>query len=103
MLKIEIPAVSATYREALAERICSLGPVKDHGKYFWETLNVISGACQDNDLLEAFGGGAPCTDPFLLATKKEYAILHSEGYSGGDFQLIFLQTWIEVVTDLLII
>jgi hypothetical protein len=44
---------------------------------------------------------ASTTDAFQLATYNEYVSFCKQGYSGGDFQHIFLEAYLSVRCDML--
>jgi len=108
-LKLEIPEVSIEYKLALADFLFALP--EDKRDDFYKFLNLISGYCQNVEVsLSMHGlGGAKGIDElianatgFELATIKEFFKFHLEGYSGGDFQHIFLDAYMSVRFEMLV-
>ena len=108
-LKIPIPEISKEYKSALTEYLLSLS--KDDRNDFYTHLNRISGYAQSADVSMLMGtlGGAKTIDElinstsgFEQATIKEFIKFHKEGYSGGDFQHIFLDAFLSIRADMLL-
>jgi hypothetical protein len=108
-LKLNIPEVSKDYKVALATYLLDL-PM-DQRDNFYKYLNLISGYCQSVEVslsMSGLGGALPIekllekSSGFELATIKEFLIFHKEGYSGGDFQHIFLDAFLSVRFDMLL-
>jgi hypothetical protein len=106
-LKIPIPEVSKDYKIALATFLFDLP--EDQRDDFYKYLNLISGYCQNVEIsLSMHGlGGVKSIDEliknatgFELATIKEFFQFHLDGYSGGDFQHIFLDAFLSVRFDM---
>jgi hypothetical protein len=78
---------------------------------FYRFLNVVSGFCQEVEVSKSMCGMggvksynellSSCTG-FKLATIEEFNRFHNEGYTGGDFQHIFLDAFLTVRFDTLI-
>ena len=107
-LKLNIPDISEDYKEALATYLLDLP--KDQRDDFYKYLNLISGYCQNAQISLIMGGpdGVITIEEFLnkssgfeLATLKEFIRFHKEGYSGGDFQHIFLDAFLSIRTEML--
>lgn len=96
-IKLNIPEVSVEYRGALVSFL--LDQPKDQRDDFYKYFNLVSGYCQNAEISMSMSGlGGVITieellnksSGFELATLKEFVRFHKEGYSGGDFQHIFL-------------
>ena len=107
--KIRIPNISNEYKVALKDYL--LGLPKESRDDFYTHLNLISGYAQSADvsLFMSNLGGAKTIDELLdstsgfeQATIKEFIRFHEEGYSGGDFQHIFLEAFLIIRTDMLL-
>lgn len=112
---IFIPATKWKFKEAVAKKLLSLGDVKDHGKYFWEVFTEVSGYTYDLDIHQALGRDLhqlqPPANDFEAAVREEFLRLvgeteqeedSSDKFSGGDFQHVFLETWMHVAMDIMI-
>ena len=108
-LKLNIPEVSEDYKEALAIYLLDLP--KDQRDDFYKHLNLISGYCQSVEIsltMSGLGGALPIekllekSSGFELATIKEFLTFHKDGYSGGDFQHIFLDAFLSLRTDMIL-
>lgn len=107
-LKLNIPEVSKDYKVALADYL--LGLPKDQRDDFYKYLNLVSGCCQSVEICLSMSGlgGVITIDELLkkssgfeLATINEFTRFHKEGYTGGDFQHIFLDAFLSVRTEML--
>lgn len=106
-IKLNIPEVSDEYRGKLARFLLDLP--KDQRDDFYKYLNLVSGYCQNAkiSLSMSGSGGALSIEELLkkstgfeLATLKEFIRFHKEGYSGGDFQHIFLDAFLSIRFDM---
>lgn len=107
--KIAIPEVSKDYKKALLTFLMNFP--KDQRDNFYQYLNIISGYCQNVEIstcMSGMGGVLSVEEliskssGFELATIKEFITFHKEGYSGGDFQHIFLNMFLSIRTDMLL-
>jgi len=106
-MKITIPEVSPKYKKALITYLLDLP--RGQRKDFYKHLNLISGYCQSVEIsleMDNIGGIIPLKEllnkskGFKLATIKEFAQFHKDGYSGGDFQHIFFNAFLSVMFDI---
>lgn len=107
MIKLNIPEASIEYQVALHTLLQNY--TTDQIKVtFYTLLSLISGYCQDAEVslsMTGMGGVISIEEllqnssGFKLATIKEFLRFHKDGYSGGDFQHIFLDTFLSVLTD----
>ena len=107
--KLNIPEVTGDYKVAIADYLLNLP--KEKRDDFYKHLNLISGYCQDADISMSMGnlGGAKSVEQLLWttsgfehATIKEFLKFHKEGYSGSDFQHIFLNAFLNVRMEMLL-
>jgi hypothetical protein len=107
-LKIIIPEISDEYRGKLARFLLDLP--EDQRDDFYKFLNLISGYCQGAEIslsMSGIGGVISIEEllekssGFELATLKEFIRFCKEGYSGGDFQHIFMDAYLSTRTDML--
>lgn len=108
-IKIDIPEVSTDYKGALFDYLLDLS--KDQRDDFYKYLNLISGYCQSAEISHSMHGmGGAITIEELLkrttgfehATIQEFTRFHKEGYSGGDFQHIFLEAYLSIRTEMIL-
>jgi hypothetical protein len=109
-IKLNIPEVSEDYRTSLATFLLDLPRSKRDD--FYKYLNLISGYCQSAEVslsMSGLGGAISIEEllnksaGFELATIREFIRFHKEGYSGGDFQHIFLNAFLSIRADMLIL
>ena len=109
-IKLNIPVVSIEYKGALATYL--LGFPKSQRDDFYKCLNLISSYCQSAEVsmsMSGLGGAITIEEllnqssGFKLATIKEFIRFHEEGYSGGDFQHIFLEAYLSLRTDMIML
>jgi|WetSurMetagenome_2_1015567.scaffolds.fasta_scaffold237776_2 hypothetical protein len=100
-LKIYIPEVSLKYKNILANYL------QTEESDLYTIFNIISGYIQEVEVSATFGeyslGGAKSltaliesSTGFKLATIEEFLRFHAEGFSGGDFQHIFLEAYLTI-------
>jgi hypothetical protein len=114
-----IPESSGEYRVALGEYLLDLPEVER--KEFWKFLVMVSGLVQSVDValsLNGLGGACKTVEElrakihavqpeltsrmrFELATLDEFERFYKDGYSAGDFQHIFLDTYMTVRFDMM--
>jgi hypothetical protein len=109
-IKLNIPEVSEDYRASLATFLLDLPRSKRDD--FYKHLNLISGYCQSAEIsLSMSGLGGVISIEELLnkaagfkpATIREFIRFYKEGYSGGDFQHIFLNAFLSIRADMIIL
>lgn len=110
MSKLNIPEVSKDYRAALAAFLLDLPENKRDD--FYRFLNLISGYCQRAEVsltMSGLGGVIPIEEllnkvsGFELSTIQEFIRFHKEGYSQGDFQHIFLDAFLFLRINMLLL
>lgn len=109
-LKLNIPDISKDYKGALADYLLDFP--KDQRDDFYKYFNLVSGYCLNAEICMSMSGlgGAITIEELLnkssgfeLATLKEFIRFHKEGYSGGDFQHIFLNAFLSIRADMLML